>query len=68
MEALMLANTPVDDDALRLLANARAQAAKEWLTGEGKVPAERIFIVAPRLTADGIKDKGRPTRADFALK
>ena len=68
MESLLLANTPVDEDGLRLLANARAQAAKEWLTGEGKVPAERIFIVAPRLTTDDIKDKGGPARVDFALK
>jgi hypothetical protein len=68
MEDLMLANTPVTEDDLRLLANARAQAAKEWLVDQGKVPAERVFIVTPRLTAEGIKDKGKPTRADFALK
>ncbi|TAK41691.1 MAG: DUF748 domain-containing protein [Betaproteobacteria bacterium] len=68
MENLMLANTPVTEEDLRLLANARAQTAKEWLVGEGKVPAERIFTVTPRLTAEGIKDKGQPTRADFALK
>jgi hypothetical protein len=35
---------------------------------EGKIPAERVFIVAPKLTSDGIKDKGKPTRADFAVK
>lgn len=68
MENLMLANTQVTEEDLRLLANARAQTAKEWLVGEGKVPAERIFTVTPRLTAEGIKDKGKPTRADFALK
>ena len=68
MENLMLTNTPVAEDDLRLLANARAQAAKEWIVSEGKVPAERVFIVAPKLTAEGIKDKGQPTRADFALK
>jgi uncharacterized protein involved in outer membrane biogenesis len=68
MESLMLANTEVSEDDLRLLANARAQAAKEWLVGEGKVAAERVFIVTPRLTAEGIGDKGKPTRADFALK
>jgi hypothetical protein len=68
MEALMLANTQVSEDDLRLLANARAQAAKSWLVDEAKVPAERVFIVAPKLSADGINDKGKPTRADFALK
>ena len=68
MEALMLANTQVSEDDLRLLANARAQAAKSWLVDEAKVPAERVLIVAPKLSADGINDKGKPTRADFALK
>lgn len=68
MEKLMLEHTQVADDDLRLLANERAQAAKEWLVGSGKVPAERVFIVAPKLTAEGIKDKGGPTRADFGLK
>jgi hypothetical protein len=30
--------------------------------------AERVFIAAPHLSAEGIKDKGKPTRVDFALK
>jgi hypothetical protein len=68
METLMLTHAAIDEDDLRLLANARAQSAKEWLTAEGKVAAERVFIVAPKLTPDGIKDTGKPTRVDFALK
>jgi uncharacterized protein involved in outer membrane biogenesis len=68
METLMLTNAQVTDEDLRVLANARAQVAKEWIVTEGKVPAERVFIVAPKLSAEGIKDKGKPTRADFAVK
>lgn len=68
MEKLMLEHTPIAEDELRLLANGRAQSAKDWLATEGKVPAERMFIVAPKLTAEDIKDKGSPTRADFGLK
>jgi hypothetical protein len=68
METLMLTHAQVTDEDLRLLANARAQSAKDWIVTEGKIPAERVFIVAPKLTADGVKDKGKPTRADFALK
>jgi len=68
MEQLMLANAQVSEDDLRLLANARAQAAKSWLVETGKIPAERVFIVAPKTGAEGIKDKGKPTRVDFALK
>jgi hypothetical protein len=64
----MLTHAQVTDEDLRVLANARAQAAKEWIVTDGKVPAERVFIVAPKLSADGIKDKGKPTRADFAVK
>jgi hypothetical protein len=68
MEQLMLANAQVTEDDLRLLANARAQAAKGWLVETGKIPAERVFVVAPKSGAEGIKDKGKPTRVDFALK
>ena len=68
MENLMLTHAQVTDEDLRLLANARAQVAKEWIVTEGKVTAERVFIVAPKLSAEGIKDKGKPTRADFAVK
>jgi hypothetical protein len=65
MESLMLAHTSVGPDDLQRLANGRAQAAKEWLMAEGKVPAARLFINAPALAAP---EKGKPTRADFGLK
>jgi hypothetical protein len=68
MERLMLANAQVAEETLRQLADARAGAAKTWLVETGKVPAERVFLVAPHLGAEGIKDKGKPTRVDFALK
>lgn len=68
MESLMLEHVSVTDEDLRQLANARAQAAKEWLVTAGQVPAQRVFLVAPKLTAEGIQDKGPPTRADFSLK
>jgi uncharacterized protein involved in outer membrane biogenesis len=65
MESLMLAHTSIGPDDLQRLANRRAQAAKEWLMTEGKVPAERLFINAPALAAP---EKGKPTRVDFGLK
>jgi hypothetical protein len=68
MEKLLLANAKVADDDLRQLANARAQTAKAWLVETGSVAAERVFIVSPRTGAEGIKDPGKPTRADFSLK
>lgn len=68
MEQLMLTNAAATEDDLRTLANARAQAVKDALVVAGKTPADRVFIVAPRLTAEGIKDKGKPTRVDFSLR
>ena len=65
MEALMLAHANIGADDVQRLANGRAQAAKEWLMAEGKVPAERLFINAPVVAAP---EKGKPTRVDFGLR
>jgi uncharacterized protein involved in outer membrane biogenesis len=51
MEALLLAGVKVDDDALRLLANARAESVKEALAEKG-VAGERLFLTAPRLSGE----------------
>lgn len=68
MEALLLASYGVDEDALRTLANRRAQSVKEWFVDRGGLPSERFFILAPKLSADGITDKGAATRVDFAIR
>ncbi|HEX7327542.1 MAG TPA: DUF748 domain-containing protein [Casimicrobiaceae bacterium] len=68
MEALLLASYRVDDAALTALANSRADAVKVWLTGPGKIDASRIFVVAPKVGAEGVTDKGVATRVDFALR
>jgi hypothetical protein len=68
MEQLMFTNAKVADDDLRQLANARAQAAKGWLVESGKVAPERVFIVAAKTGAEGVKDPGKPTRVDFSLR
>ena len=68
MESLLLASYTVDDESLRALANRRAETVKEWFAGKGGVASERMFIIAPKLTADGIQDKGAPTRVDFAIR
>ena len=46
----------------------RAETVKEWFAGRAGVASERMFIVAPKLNADGIQDKGAPTRVDFAIR
>ena len=68
MESLLLASYGVDDESLRALANRRATAVKEWFAAKGGIASERMFVVAPKLTADGIQDKGAPTRVDFAIR
>jgi hypothetical protein len=68
MENLMITNAQVTEEDLRQLANRRARAAKEYLVETGKVPAERVFLVAPKLGGEAPKDKGKPTRAEFALR
>lgn len=68
MENLMLANTTVGDEDLRRLANRRAQVAKDYLVDTAKVPAERVFLIAPVTAGAAPKDKGPATRAAFAIK
>ncbi|MBS0354713.1 MAG: DUF748 domain-containing protein [Proteobacteria bacterium] len=67
MEKLILANTTVSDEDLRLLAQQRAQAAKNWLLDKGQVPADRVFLLAPHEGDDG-KAKAKASRVDFSLR
>jgi hypothetical protein len=65
MEKLMLTNTRATDEDMRSLAKLRAENVQSWLLEQGKVPAERVFLVPPKLEAD---DKAKATRVDFSLK
>jgi len=67
MEDMLRKAAPVSDEQLRRLADARAQAVYEALQAEG-APADRVFVVAPELSAEGIKDKDAPSRVEFSLK
>ncbi|MFM0262578.1 DUF748 domain-containing protein [Paraburkholderia sediminicola] len=66
MKSALAANAPINDASLRDLAQQRAQAVQQYF--DGKIDSSRVFIVAPKLDADGIKDKGATTRVDFGLK
>ncbi len=68
MEKLILANTLVSDDDLRLLAQQRALVVKNWLLDKGHVPAERIFVLASREGADGKETRAKTSRVDFSLR
>ncbi|MGF6485392.1 DUF748 domain-containing protein [Paraburkholderia sp. JPY419] len=66
MKSALAANAPIDDASLRQLAQQRAQSVQQYL--EGKIDSSRVFIVAPKMNPDDIKDKGATTRVDFGLK
>ncbi|HEX9195159.1 MAG TPA: DUF748 domain-containing protein, partial [Azonexus sp.] len=65
MEKLMLTNLPASDENIQELALLRAENVQSWLIEQGKVPAERIFLVPPKVGAD---DKGKASRVDFSLR
>ncbi|ANN73723.1 DUF748 domain-containing protein [Bordetella bronchialis] len=67
METLLRQAAPAGEAQLRRLADARAQAAYEQLQQDG-APMDRVFMVAPKLSAEGIKDDGPPNRVEFSLK
>ncbi len=67
MKKLILANTPVSDQDLQQLADARATAVRAYLSTK-QVDAARMFIIAPKLNAGGIKDQGKTTRVDLSLE
>jgi hypothetical protein len=68
MERLILENTQIGQEDLHNLALRRADAVRKYLEENGKISLERVYLVAPKLTADGITDKGAATRVDFSLK
>jgi hypothetical protein len=68
MENLMRTNAQVSDEDLRVLANQRAQAAKTWIVEQGRIPADRVFLVAPKLGNEGLKDKSKATLVEFSIK
>jgi hypothetical protein len=66
MKAALVKNAPVDEGALRDLAQRRAQAVQEYF--DGKIDSKRVFVVAPKMSAGDIKDKGTGSRVDLGLK
>jgi hypothetical protein len=65
MRSLMETSVPVDAKAMHDLAGRRAAAVQAWF--HGKADDKRVSIKDPKLTAEGIDDKGKTTRVDFGL-
>ncbi|MFC6521885.1 hypothetical protein ACFQAT_21335 [Undibacterium arcticum] len=68
MEKLILTNMKVTPEQMRALANQRAANVRDYLEQKGEIAPERLFLIAPKLTAEEIKDKGSASRVNFALK
>jgi hypothetical protein len=66
MKKLLVANIQVNDQDLKHLADARAAAVRKFMSG--KIDPGKLFLVAPKLTPEGIKDKGKTTRADLSFQ
>ena len=66
MRALLETNVKTDDAAMRDLAERRSAAVRDWL--KGKLADNRYGVKDPKLTAEGIDDKGKTTRVDFGLR
>jgi uncharacterized protein involved in outer membrane biogenesis len=67
MKKLIVTNTPVTDQDLAHLADARANAVRAYLSSK-QVDSSRMFIIAPKLDGSGIKDGGKTTRVDLTLE
>ena len=67
MQQLIMTTVTVTEEDLRRLANDRATAVRNHLSEQGKVPRERLFLVAPLVDGSG-DAKLPPTRVDFSLK
>jgi hypothetical protein len=52
MEALLLANMTVAEEAMQQLAVRRGVAVRDYLAGR-EIPAERLFLGAPKTASDG---------------
>jgi len=65
MEERLAGEIKVTDDELRELEQARAQAVRSALLESGQIPAERIFILAPKPIQTAAQGE---TRANFSLE
>ncbi len=68
MEQLILTNSVVSDDDISNLALRRESVVHVYLTDVCHVAAGRLYAIAPRLTGEGITDKGAISRVDLDLK
>jgi hypothetical protein len=67
MEKLMLTHIIVPDEELRLLAQRRAEAARDMLV-KARIAPVRLFVREPKTLAAPPLDRARATRVDFTIR
>jgi hypothetical protein len=68
MEALLLAHQAAADTDLLTLAEDRAQRVQAWLSEQGGVATERMFLHSPRIEGDKTGGKDATGRVVFSLR
>ena len=72
MERMLMSVANVGDADVRALAQERANQVKAWLVETGKVPVERVFVLAPKVGEDKDKSDAKAatsaSRVDFSLR
>ncbi|MCL2656605.1 MAG: DUF748 domain-containing protein [Betaproteobacteria bacterium] len=68
MEKLLIEHSDISAADLPRLAQARGNAVKSWLVDQGQVPAERIFLLAPKAGAEQSQDDAKSHGVSFSLR
>jgi hypothetical protein len=71
MEKFLIEKAKISNDDLTTLGNQRAMAAKEWLITKGKVPIDKVFLRASKISdkeSDKSEGKARFSRVEFTIK
>jgi hypothetical protein len=68
METLIKDSIKITEVELRLLAKNRMQSIKTYILENGKVKAERLFLIETGVLSPEKKDKLKDSRVELSLK
>lgn len=67
MEQLMLTNISAGDSEMRNLAERRAVTARDWLSEQGGIPGDRMFVLESKIEVE-TRGKKSGSRVQFSLR
>ena len=65
MRKLIITHTVVGENELQALARERAEAVRDFLLKNGKLPAERLFEKSADIYRPSAKEKSSASRVEF---